>query len=332
MPSESKFFNYLKAGYPCLWVETHEEARCINELRNQATMYDTYEWDIIQGFKDHQKDTNKPLLDPISPFDEIKKLPQASVIFMKDFHKYIAGVEVYRTVKNILDHLKTNYKHIIFVGPEINIPIELEKDITVFEFGLPSVDLLIAVAERMVEENELDITIDHNDIAAGKGLTLNEAENAIAHSIITTGGIDRKIIEDAKLQSVKKSGLMELYMPEPESNLGGLQCLKEYLHSRKIGFTDENLPTPKGILLTGLPGSGKSLTAKVTASVFGFPLLKLDISSLKGSLVGESERKMKQATQLADAIGECVIWVNKLMLRINSVNCWKPLRAFEATV
>jgi SpoVK/Ycf46/Vps4 family AAA+-type ATPase len=146
-----------------------------------------------------------------------------------------------------------------------------------------------------------------------------EAEDAMALSLITTGRIDREIMESAKLQAVKKSGLMELYMPEPVESLGGLGNLKAYLYNRKIGFTDGRRGVPKGIILTGLPGAGKSLSAKVTASIFDMPLLKLDFSGLKGSLVGESEQKIKAATALADAIGKCVIWIDEIEKAIGGV-------------
>jgi ATP-dependent 26S proteasome regulatory subunit len=322
----SKFFNYLKAGYPVLWVETHEEDRCIAQLANEASMYDVYSWDIISGWKNLQKRESEQIVDnitignPVAPLNKVRDATkETSVVFLKDYHKFLPGVDTYRTLKNMINHLKAEDKHIVIVSPVTEIPVEMEKDVTVFEFDLPSQDDLMVIANRMINDNQLNIDVNQNAIAAAKGLTLNEAENAMALSIITSGTFTREILEDAKLQAVKKSGLMELSMPVPESDLGGLDNLKQYIHHRKRGFVESHLPTPRGILLAGLPGSGKSLSAKVTASVLGFPLLKLDIAGLKGSLVGESEKKMRQATQLADAIGECVIWVDEIEKALGGV-------------
>lgn len=324
MTQASKFFNFLKAGYPILWVETHEEERAIAQLCREAPMYDFFSWNLVDGWRDLSKAECDQIAqggagDPVYPLARIKDMKETCVVFIKDYHKFLPSVDVYRALKSLIPTLKKDDKHIVIVSPVTQIPIEIEKDITIFEFGLPTVEDLMAIADRMKVDNGLEFEIDPQAIAAAKGLTLDEAENAMALSIITRGSYIREVMEHAKLQAVKKSGVMELYMPEPEDQLGGLNNLKEYLHNRKKGFFDPALPTPKGILLAGLPGAGKSLTAKVTASVFGFPLLKLDISGLKGSLVGESEKKMRQATQLADAIGEAVIWIDEIEKSLGGV-------------
>jgi SpoVK/Ycf46/Vps4 family AAA+-type ATPase len=303
-------------------VQTHEEDRCIAELSYQAHMYDAFIWDIGLGLIDRASFDNEPIHDPISPIQKIAGLPQASILFVKDFHRFIESVDVYRTIKNLINHMKANDKHLVIVSPVVKIPIELEKEITLMDFALPSVDDMVILAQKMASDNQigLEITEDiQQAIAAGKGLTMAEAENAFARSLIATGGLDREIIEEAKLQTIRKSGVMELFLPEPIDQLGGVDRLKSYLFNRKDGFFNDAKPTPRGILVTGLPGCGKSLTAKVTASIFGFPLLKLSISSLKGSRLGESEEKMRQATQLADAVGEAVIWMDEIEKDIGGV-------------
>jgi SpoVK/Ycf46/Vps4 family AAA+-type ATPase len=303
-------------------VQTHEEDRCIEELSNQIPMYTTYVWDLGLGLIDRASYNNEPLHDPISPVQKMACLPRASVLFVKDFHRFIESVDVYRAIKNLMNHMKANDKHLVIISPVIKIPVELEKEITVMDFALPTVDEMVTLAKKMVSDNQIGMEITEEiqqAIAAGKGLTMAEAENAFARSLIATKGFDREIIEEAKLQTIRKSGVMELFLPEPIESLGGVERLKSYLFNRKQGFFDDAKPTPRGILVTGLPGCGKSLSAKVTASIFGFPLLKLDISSLKGSLVGESEQKMRQATQLADAIGEAVIWMDEIEKDIGGV-------------
>jgi len=246
-------------------------------------------------------------------------LPETSMIFLKDFHKFITSVEIFRTIKNLIPILKATDRHLVIVSPIINIPVELEKDITILPFELPTIGELVEIAQKIISENELSIPIDEKTISVGKGLTLQEVENVIALSLVEKKTISKKILEAEKLQAIRKSGLMELYEPVPEDQLGGLEPLKKYIHNRKKGFENENLPRPKGILLVGLPGAGKSLSAKVTASVLDFPLIRLDIASLKGSLVGESEAKMRQALSLIDAVSPCVVWIDEIEKALGGV-------------
>jgi len=314
-----QLLNYLKAGYPCLWVQTHEEGRAISQLSQEAEGYSVFSWDIVSGLKDHATGQVRQMPDPLKPLQAVSTLPESSILFLKDFHKFIGAVEIFRTAKNLIPVLKSTDRHIVIVSPVLNIPVELEKDITVLNFQLPTVSELLETAQRIVQENDLAIAIDERAIAAGKGLTLHEAENAMALSLVIEKTFSKKIIEKEKLQAIKKSGLMELYEPIPEDQLGGLEPLKRYIHNRKRGFEDTSLPTPKGILLVGLPGAGKSLTAKVTASVLDFPLIRLDIASLKGSLVGESEAKMRQALSLIDAVAPCVVWIDEIEKALGGV-------------
>ena len=311
--------SYLKAGYPCLWVQTHEEGRAIAQLSQEAEGYNIYSWDIVRGLLDHANGQTRQMPDPLKPLHAVPTLPESSILFLKDFHKFITAVEVFRTVKNIIPVLKATDRHLVIISPVLNIPVELEKDITVLQFELPTVQELLETASRIVQENELGIAVDERAISAGKGLTLHEAENAFALSLVQGRNFSKKIIEGEKLQAIRKSGLMELYEPVAESELGGLESLKRYIHNRKRGFEDASLPAPKGILLVGLPGAGKSLTAKVTASVLDFPLIRLDIASLKGSLVGESEAKMRQALGLIDAVAPCVVWIDEIEKSLGGV-------------
>lgn len=307
--------DYLKAGYPALWIQTHEEQRAISSIEKEIKQgYHVYSWDLVDGLYDHQTGQRRQMPDPLKPLQTILSLPESSIIFLKDFHRFIQGVEVVRTIKNLIPVLKATDKHIIVVSPVVDIPIELEKDFTYKDFSLPDVQELMNVAHRIVEENKLNIPIDEKAIAAGKGLTLHEAENAMALSLVKEKVYSKKILEQEKLQAVKKSGLMELQNPEPIENLGGMDYLKQYLKNRKAGFYDNKLPPyakPHGIILVGPPGTGKSLSAKVCASIFDIPLLRLDISSLKGSLVGESEKNMNQALQLIRSVAPVVVWMDE---------------------
>ena len=308
------FHEYLKAGYPLIWVRTHEETRAFAMLsENVQEEYGIYSWDIVTGIKGNGTEP-QIVKEPAKVLQTIKSLPDGTVVFLKDFHKFLGNVEILRTLKNLIPDLKAGDKHIAFISPVFNpMPVELEKEIVIYDFALPTVGELVESAKRIVVVNQLDdIPIDEQAIQASKGLTLHEAENALALSLVREKKFSRAIIEEEKLQAVKKSGLMEVYEAVPESDLGGLDELKKYIHSRKRSFLDLSLPQLRGILLVGLPGAGKSLSAKVIASVLDFVLLRFDIGSLKGSLVGESEAKLRQALALIDAISPCVVWIDEI--------------------
>jgi len=314
------FKNYLRAGYPVLWCETFEEDRAIRELGKQADGYKVWEWDIIGGMMDGEGKNRQEIEDPEGAIGAIKGLPDGTVLFVKDAHRYMEDLRVVRTVRNLLALLKSTDRHIVFVAPTLKIPLELQKDVCVIDFKLPEVDQLVELATTIAADNGLELVIDAKVIGAAKGLTINEAENALARSIIETKGYSREVLEEEKLQAVKKSGLAEIWPAESMTEVGGLAILKAYISSRAPGFLEgSKLPQPRGILLAGLPGSGKSLCAKATASALEMPLIRLDLGTLKGSLVGESEANMRKATQLIDAISPCVVWLDEIEKSLSGV-------------
>ena len=306
------FLTYCKAGYSLLWVETTEENRCISELSTIAKGYTCYQWNIVSGMVSCNGDNKIECDSPIDALQTIESLPEKTIVFCMDFHKFFEDIITIRTCKSIMPDLQARDKHIIFVSHTLAIPDQLKKDITVFDFELPSIDALMASAQQIVTDNGLSIAIDQKTIVAAKGLTQQEAENAFARSLIESKTYDRAILENEKLQVIKKSGLMEIWPATDRTLLGGLDNLKQYIDNRQAGFYSDSLPTPKGILLTGIPGTGKSLASKTIASVLNMPLIRLDLGTLKGSLVGESEANMRKAFQLIDAVSPCVVWIDEI--------------------
>ena len=315
------FHQYLQAGYPCLWVTTHEEPRAIKSLSELAEGYKVFSWDIMAGLRNHETGIAQPMPDPVKALEAMNGMPEGAILFYKDGHKFLQNINVIRTVKNMIPVLKSSDKHLVFISPITQIPIELEKDITTFPFNLPTVGELMAAAQKIVEDNGLSNVVEEATIGAAQGMTLDESENAMSLSLITEKTFSRKILESEKLQAVKKSGLMELYPAVEETEHGGLENLKKYLHKRKQGFTDPALAKgkPKGILLLGMPGTGKSLSAKVVASILELPLVRLDFSSLKSSLVGDSEKRLRQALQVIDALHGSVVWLEEVEKAVSGV-------------
>jgi SpoVK/Ycf46/Vps4 family AAA+-type ATPase len=197
---------------------------------------------------------------------------------------------------------------------------ELERELTVIEIALPGKDELRVVLSGIMESagiKSIEQEASEKAIDAACGLTTIEAENAFALTVVESKGINPEIIAREKAQAVKKNGLLELVeTKESLESIGGLDVLKEWLLKRRHAFSQRaiefGLPTPKGLLIIGIPGTGKSLTAKATAKVFGVPLLKLDAGRIFGGLVGQSESNLRSVIQTAEAISPCCLWIEEL--------------------
>lgn len=252
--------------------------------------------------------------------DAVTGLPEKSLLILRDFHAFFAEPNplLFRKLKDALLHAKTANKTLILLGSELKLPPEVEKLIAVVELALPSRDELRAVLTNLCAQNEREVpaAVDAILDALG-GMTTHDAEDALSLSIIEAGEIDPAILSREKANVVKKNGLLEIVESNirPES-IGGLDVLKEDLLSKRDIFTQEardyGLPSPRGILTVGQPGTGKSLTAQCTGSIFNVPLLRLEAGKLFGSLVGESERNWRNAFATARAIAPCILWVDEV--------------------
>ncbi len=315
-----KLKNFYKAGYPVLLIQTHEEKRLEENILITFPQKKVITWNMIDGLYNlTENEEIEEIKDVVDAILKTENLPGESIYIIKDLHFFLEDPVVIRAIKIASEEAKKKGTTILIPSPTIRIPIELEKEITVIEMPLPTETEIENLAKTIINENNLKIYVKKENIITAKGLTINEAENAIALSIITKHNIDKHILEEQKLQAVKKSGLLEIYKPVSPNEIGGLENLKTYIKNRKKGFENPNLPTPKGILLTGIPGTGKSLSAKATASILGFPLVKLDISELKSSLVGESEAKLREALKLIDAIAPVVVWIDEIEKALGGV-------------
>src|SRR5690606_37131811 len=200
------------------------------------------------------------------------------------------------------------------------LPAELEREITRLDLDLPGPDILGLVLDQLLTSAGIATPlpeIREAILRAAGGLTTIEAENAFALSLVETGSIQPSLVAREKARALKSGGLLEVIeTTESLDSIGGLEALKAWLIQRGAAFTprarDYGLPIPKGMLVLGVPGTGKSLTAKATASVFGVPLLKLDAGRLFGGLVGQSEANVRSVIQTAEAISPCVLWIDEI--------------------
>jgi AAA+ superfamily predicted ATPase len=308
--------NLLRAGYPAILVLTHEIHRAEEVLKVDGWHF--YAWDCIRGTRDLANNTlTNDIRDPVEALAFLDN-NRDTVLIAHNLHLFLNIPEVIQAIQNGVTKWKSLGCCLVLLAPSITLGPELEKIFHVVDLPFPSVLQLFAMQQQLAEDitkiQDVAIEADLTAARAARGLTEFEAETAFALSLIEVSRFEPKIINEAKAQTLRKSGLMDVWEPVDIQEVGGLANLKAYITSRARAFQqgNEHLPKPKGILLTGVSGTGKSLSCKATASILGWPLIRLDIGALKNSLLGESERRMRQATQIIDAFGEAVIWLDEV--------------------
>lgn len=327
--------NYISAGFACLYAVSHEEERITLEIRKMAKDmgYTLWSWTVTDGLKSVDgeviKETGDPLKALVAFIDHDKgkggapsgkQIKNKSIVVLKDFHMFLkpANAFIVRRLKEAIMIGRASNRHLIILGCQLNLPPELEKELTVIEFELPTRDELEVVASQIAKSAKQELNGNTDKILdAGSGLTTGEFADALAYSIVETKKMDPKVISRIKADTIKKNGVLELVNTDIDLNrIGGLDAIKTWLAKRKAAFgqaaKDYGLPTPKGFLAIGIAGCGKSLIGKATANVLGVPLLKLDGGKIFGSLVGASEQNMRTAIQTAEAVSPCVMMIDEL--------------------
>jgi SpoVK/Ycf46/Vps4 family AAA+-type ATPase len=249
-------------------------------------------------------------------------------VVLKDFHPFFQDPAVVRALRELGHALKSTFTTLVLLSPTLVIPPEIEKEVSVLDVPLPGYrDLLQLLKEivgvvRQGNRAKVELTKEDADqlIKAAQGLTLAEAENAFAKAIAHDGRLSRDdvaLVLEEKRQVIRKSGLLEYYPTEEKlQNVGGLDLLKTWLARRGAAFSEAarkfGLPEPKGLLLLGVQGCGKSLTAKAIAAQWRLPLLRLDMGRIFSGLVGSSEENLRRAIHVADSVAPVVLWVDEI--------------------
>ena len=241
---------------------------------------------------------------------------------LRNFHRFLAGPEVVQALDTAISAGKQNRTFVVVLAPVVQIPIELERQFVVIEHDLPGRDQLRQIARSIATEpgelpdaDGLDAVLD-----AAAGLTRVEAENAFSLSLIRHGRVAPDVMWELKAQTLKKSGLMTLHRGgEAFADLGGLEALKTFCSRSLARKTDNPLSRPRGVLLLGVPGTGKSAFCKALGNEVGRPTLILDIGALMGSLVGQTEERTRQALRIADAMAPCIVFVDEIEKGLSGV-------------
>jgi hypothetical protein len=319
---------YLQAGYPGLAVISSEEARAEAEIAATCTSLKRrlLAWSSTEGLVDTKEGRVTTCPDPLDALQLLDGMFAADnprhVVLFRDLQLHMDQTDpmLVRRLKDILRVAKTNGHALILLGCRLKLPPELEHEITHVDFNLPGPDQLGTVFDGIIKSAKLkniQNTVREAALQNALGLTTTEAENAFALSVVETKGIDHKVVAREKARTLKKNGLVEVVEASTSlDDIGGLGLLKDWLGRRAGAFGESaktyGLPAPKGLLIVGIPGTGKSLTAKATASAFGLPLLRLDMGRVFGGIVGQSEANLRAVIQTAEAIAPCVLWIDEI--------------------
>jgi ATPase family associated with various cellular activities (AAA) len=328
----------IRARYPILYIITSEEMRVQKLVVDIARRRQkkAFEWSVSTGIVpagasiQSHKNRNPSTKEPLAALDQVIEQVEPALFIFKDFHPFLSkgNFGIVRKLKEIALHLKNSHKTILLVSPVMEIPTELEKEITVLNFPLPSREDLNELLDRIITEVKQfkQVVIDLDEagrerlLQAALGLTLGEAENVFAKIIVKSerlSGEDVNEVFAEKQQIIRKSGLLEYYATsESFANVGGLAVLKDWLNKRAVALCSEarafGLPHPKGILMLGVQGCGKSLCAKAVSTQWQLPLLRFDMGRMFGSLVGSSEENVRRAISVAESVAPAILWVDEI--------------------
>ena len=317
----------LKARYPIIYITTIEEDRVEYIIRKSIKTNlnrSIYSWDFIDGYTNNPNNEGFAKRNPVQALELIERLtPQTPALFLlKDFNKFLIDISISRKLKNITRILKLQPKTIIIIGSELNIPKELSDLITVLQFQLPMDNEINYELKRLIESLNIEINQQILDslTRACQGLSLERIRRVLSKIIATYKTIDENSIQlllNEKKQLIGQTEILEYWsVNETIAKIGGVDNLKDWLKKRKISFSVQasnyGLPTPRGLLLVGIQGTGKSLTAKAIATEWQLPLLKLDVGKLFGGIIGESESRLRKMIELAETISPCILWIDEI--------------------
>jgi SpoVK/Ycf46/Vps4 family AAA+-type ATPase len=327
MSFKEEFELLLRARYPLIYISTLEEERAEAAIAFSAKQQGNrpvYTWDFVDGYQGNPNDTGFGRRNPLQALELIEKLtPDASGVFiLRDFQRFLEDVAIARKLRNLSQKLKAQPKNIVIIASQIVIPPDLSESLTVVEFPLPTapeirqeIDKLLAASNQNVGSKVVDELV-----RSCQGLSIERIRRIFAKAIATHGEIrpeDVELVLEEKRQTIRQTQILDFYPATAKiSDIGGLDNLKDWLLRRGGAFSERarqyGLPYPRGLLLVGIQGTGKSLTAKAIAHHWHLPLLRLDVGRLFAGLVGESESRTRQMIQVAEALAPCILWIDEI--------------------
>ncbi len=319
----------IRSRYPLIYVLSYEETRAEDAFKEigRGQKKRVYFWTASRGFTTNNREYDN-LIDPFKALLEIHDSKEKAVFILKDFHHYLDDKLTIRMLRDLARAFRDTAKTIIFLSPVLKIPDELEKDISVLDLPLPKIkelaDILKSVLRNVRVNPNVRIQYDKDlierVIKAARGLTAKGAERVFCKAVVSNNDFcedDLPLIIDEKKQIIRKKGLLEyIDFDENLAQVGGLQSLKHWLNLREGAFSDKarkyGLPSPKGVLLLGVQGCGKSLIAKTVGSFWKMPILRMDVGALFSSFMGQSEQNMRGAIKIAESLSPAILWLDEI--------------------
>lgn len=328
----------LQAYYPVLYLTSFEYERTKQKVRtaigNVSSKNNIYEWNCVEGLSLLEKEGRKEVENMEEPEELLKFILSITdrtvkdVFILEDFNNYIEEAKIKHLMRIIADKARFTNTHVIIVSASYKLPTELEKYVTVLNIPLPNRYDLDKTLRQVERDTKIELAPEQRNrlIDAALGMTSMEADLAFCLAAVkdNLGNNSPYIVSAEKEQIIRKSGILD-YFPKNESlkDVGGMEELKEWLQKRQMAYEknarDWGLQEPKGLLLLGVPGCGKSLTAKSIASFWNMPLLRLDIGKVYQGLVGSSEDNIRKAIMTAEAVAPCVLWIDEIEKGLSGV-------------
>lgn len=320
---------HIRARCTLIVLVTLEEERAIQSVKTVCDLNNRFciAWDIADGFTmiSGKSVQNQQIKDPLLALDAVIKQNDADGIYvLKDFHEFWTNPHVKRKLRNTAQYLKFTKTSLIITAPTDKVPIELMDEAVIVRFPLPTTEEVENVLGQLIQTPGVKVNLTplgrDKIVQAALGMSSKQVQKAFSKVIVGGGTLDDRDIGTVvgeKKQIVNQSGALEFCNhTELPDNVGGLGILKKWLKLREKAFSREaveyGLPMPKGIALIGIPGTGKSLTAKMIGGIWQLPLLRLDAGALFGSLVGESEERTRRAIEIAETVAPCVLWIDEI--------------------
>jgi AAA+ superfamily predicted ATPase len=328
MGFEQELDVYLRARFTLVVLVTPEEERALQAVKAvcERGKRACLSWDVADGFQllTAGGAAPGPARDPLSALEQVDKADGDAVFVLKDFHECWNNAQIKRKLRGVAQRLKFTKKSILVTTPTTKLPEELRDEAVVVELPPPTAEELEAVLARLTRVPGVKVNLTklgrEKLVQAALGLTAAQAQRVFAKAIVADGVLDDRdigLVTDEKKQIIRESQALEFYpVTETLADVGGLGVLKDWLRLRERAFTQEarayGLPAPRGVALIGIPGTGKSLTAKMIGGLWRLPLLRLDVGALFGSLVGESEERARRALRLAETCSPAILWIDEV--------------------
>jgi len=310
-----------RAAYPLIYIVTQEEDRALSlvESAAKAARKTYYRWSVSEGFGGQDAAARD---DPLLALESVRASEEPGLFVLLDMHPYLDDPRVLRQLRDQLVEVAARRQSIVIVGPVLNVPPGLDKEVAVMDLPLPRNEELAQQLETVArsEKVQLNPEVAERAVRSALGLSLNEAGRVFRKVMVLRKGLasdDLNLIVEEKKNVLRKTDVLEFHqLGEGLGEVGGLGELKRWLQARTRAFGDEarhfGLPPPKGLMLLGVQGCGKSLSAKAVAELWKFPLLRLDVGALFSSAKGAPEAALREAIKISESLSPVVLWIDEI--------------------